>query len=116
MIQHIKSPLLHIEYLENIYQYNKKFLYSQKLPDTICYCLIKHLQWNYLSISLYIKKNPHTVQMITFKAKSAEVLCRLIGLHEKIADILSVTHTLYIGMELMKAEVAMVTGQNYIQN
>ena len=116
MIHNIKDPFLNTQYLLKIYNYNKNFIDSHKMPDIICYCLIRHFRGNCLSISFHIKNDKNIDQMITFKAKSAQVLCKLIGLHNKIDNILSTTHTLYIGMELMKAELTMITGQSYIQN
>lgn len=116
MRTNIEEPMIDRETISNICHYNKGFLDTQKFPKITSYCLIRHLQDNFLSISFYMDKNSSEASCIIFKAKSAEVLCKLISSHAYIANVLSPSHALYIGMELMKAELTMITKQRYTQN
>nr|YP_009314285.1 Hypothetical protein ORF_1 [Liagora harveyana]SCW22539.1 Hypothetical protein ORF_1 [Liagora harveyana] len=53
---------------------------------------------------------------IIFKSATSNSIVKLINSHLLITSILSVGHALYIGGELVKAELALITSQEYVQN
>lgn len=85
---------------------------------TDTYYVIKHnvdsLQVLYYNAQYFSRKNLHP--QVIFKAKTAKEVSFLLQYHNHVFLNLSSDHALYLGRELMKAEIALVMGQKYIQD
>jgi len=87
-----------------------------------CYCIIGYNKNNMLKLSYYSIMSvlsPSAVTLlvpIIFIAKNARNVCILLQYHQDIINSLSPDHCLYLGRELMKAEIALIMQQQYIQS
>nr|YP_009312854.1 Hypothetical protein ORF_1 [Helminthora furcellata]SCW21108.1 Hypothetical protein ORF_1 [Helminthora furcellata]SCW23968.1 Hypothetical protein ORF_1 [Helminthora furcellata] len=95
--------------------------YAEKMFDEdILYCKISIIMPNQIAVEFHNSnmseaKVSKKLQVI-FKSNNVENLIFLIKSHIYISSKLSVGHALYIGCELTKAQLALITTQNYIQN
>jgi dihydropteroate synthase len=85
------------------------------------YYLIRHnidsLQVLYYNSQSFSRKNlQNFYPQIIFKAKTAKEISFLLQYHNYVFLNLSSDHALYLGRELMKAEIALAMGQKYIQD
>ncbi len=110
---------------------NAKFLlYFHKIPSLVSqksniieddlYCKINIIVNSYICVKFYA--SDHSVYLnssmlqVVFTSTNAESMIKLISIHLLISSNLSISHALYIGGELMKAELALIMRQEYIQN
>nr|UAT97862.1 hypothetical protein Ahn.fas.Kor.pt_013 [Ahnfeltia fastigiata] len=82
------------------------------------HCIITISQSNFIQLIYFefIPEISHKSCMIYFYAKSANIICHLLGSHEYLSSAISLRHSLYLGKELHKAEIALILGQKYIQD
>nr|YP_009297772.1 hypothetical protein Kuma_072 [Kumanoa americana]AOM67506.1 hypothetical protein Kuma_072 [Kumanoa americana] len=89
--------------------------------STNTYYLIQHnldsLQVLYYNLHSLSHKNLRNLcPPIVFTAKTAKQISILLQYHNYVFFSLSSDHALYLGRELMKAEIALVMRQKYIQD
>ena len=82
----------------------------------LAYCKVYVCSRRYIYVGFYISVGNKIVTQVLFKSTSAQALIKLIICHVFIVSHLSVSHALYIGGELVKAETAIIMRQEYIQN
>lgn len=56
------------------------------------------------------------IYSILFKGQTAKHVCCIIFQHKQLNIIISTSHALYLGRELMKSELALMLDQQYIQD
>nr|YP_009313263.1 Hypothetical protein ORF_1 [Dichotomaria marginata]SCW21517.1 Hypothetical protein ORF_1 [Dichotomaria marginata] len=93
---------------------SKNILFFNNISDKI-YCKIYTDQYRNIHCVVYYDIN-RLKQAVLFKAKNAKKLSQLIQLHYLIYNYLSVSHAIYIGMELIKAEISLIMMQVYVQD
>nr|YP_009314696.1 Hypothetical protein ORF_1 [Neoizziella asiatica]SCW23151.1 Hypothetical protein ORF_1 [Neoizziella asiatica] len=92
---------------------------SMIVQDDI-YCKIYIVSRTYLCVKFYA--SDYSVDVISsmlrvvFISTNAQSMVKLINSHIWITSKLSISHALYIGGELVKAELTLITGQEYIQD
>nr|YP_009774119.1 conserved hypothetical plastid protein [Caulacanthus okamurae]QIZ74736.1 conserved hypothetical plastid protein [Caulacanthus okamurae] len=79
------------------------------------YCLIYSNFNNNISLFFFPTRNNFRIYPICITAKQAKNIYSLIILHSNF-DNLSVSHCLYLGQELYKAELALFFKQSYVQD
>nr|SCW22948.1 Hypothetical protein ORF_1 [Nemalion sp. H.1444] len=107
-------------FLDNFHSRNGTI--STIVEDPI-YCTVYTKLSNQIAIEFYVQKL-HTLgaplsanrPLVLFQAHSANKIYELIKSHTTICNQLSSQHGLYIGMELIKAEIALLTAQLYCQS
>nr|UAT97249.1 hypothetical protein Ahn.pli.UK.pt_013 [Ahnfeltia plicata] len=82
------------------------------------HCIITISQSNFIQLIYFesISDISHKSCIIYFYAKSANIICHLLGSHQYLSSAISLRHSLYLGKELHKAEIALILGQKYIQD
>ena len=73
-----------------------------------CICAEFNLSNHYILTNMFLR--------VMFKSSSYNSIVKLIDNHVWISSTLSVGHALYIGGELVKAELALITSQEYVQD
>lgn len=109
-------PLIDKKLLNKLNIHSKNFITGTKSSIVYSYFLIKCVKNDFIIITFYADKKTRDEHTVIFCAKNAQVLCKLLELHNKVKNCLSASHAFYIGRELMKAEFAMILGQDYIQD
>nr|YP_009313673.1 Hypothetical protein ORF_1 [Helminthocladia australis]SCW21927.1 Hypothetical protein ORF_1 [Helminthocladia australis] len=86
--------------------------------DMNVYCKVYVIPDECIKIKFYIRrlKNDYDLSYIVFVGNSAQQISKLIGIHLFLHQNLSTSHAMYIGIELTKAEIALITNQHYSQN
>ena len=79
-----------------------------KIDDS--YCLIKCVPRYKIWLALFQDKYP-----ICLISNSATIMHELIDAHDTFRT-LSISHILYLGQEIYKAEISLTLGQNYVQD
>lgn len=81
------------------------------------YCLI-YVKADYIVCSYFScnKLAPFSFCQINFFAMSSDLLIKLISKHKSFLQAISVSHALYLGKEIYKAELSNVCTQLYIQS
>nr|YP_009315717.1 Hypothetical protein ORF_1 [Trichogloeopsis pedicellata]SCW24375.1 Hypothetical protein ORF_1 [Trichogloeopsis pedicellata] len=100
------------------YHSNIAISYHHKTTiDCNMYCKIK-IEDNIIILEVYCDSSigSNKELSILFKASNSKVLIALIQNHLDVISRLSSKHALYIGSELIKAEIAQLMKQDYIQN
>nr|YP_009314491.1 Hypothetical protein ORF_1 [Liagoropsis maxima]SCW22745.1 Hypothetical protein ORF_1 [Liagoropsis maxima] len=85
------------------------------------YCIISTRLNGQIMIDFHVSKdNPISDQKnkyrVLFTSYTSHRVSDLIQRHDTICSKLSINHSLYIGMELVKAEVCLIMQQQYCQN
>ena len=101
----------------NIYNFISKI----NLLNMTSHCIIKVLNNQTIQLSYYVAlpmrdtciKNRYVP--IIFTANNAKSICDLMQYHQNIFLTLSSGHALYLGRELIKAELALIMNQQYVQ-
>lgn len=105
-------------YLDDVFvdqKYKANLSYSLRIDNS--YCLISlNKETICCSFFLYIKRRKDHYCQINFSAKSCNQLSNLICRHSTIRCSISFCHTLYIGKEIYKAELAKTFKQIYQQS
>nr|YP_009313057.1 Hypothetical protein ORF_1 [Dermonema virens]SCW21311.1 Hypothetical protein ORF_1 [Dermonema virens] len=88
-----------------------------KLDNNI-YCKISLVERRKIRVKFYfcIGCESNKISHIIFYGYSAGQINELIGMQSLLFQYLSLGHSVYIGIELAKAEVALKTRQIYVQN
>nr|YP_009313469.1 Hypothetical protein ORF_1 [Galaxaura rugosa]SCW21723.1 Hypothetical protein ORF_1 [Galaxaura rugosa] len=91
---------------------------NNEIIDLDIYCVININKDKQIYCIVYYRsdKKNSLDKSVIFKSKKAKRLSQLIQLHNCIYQNLSVSHAIYIGMELMKAEISVIVEQSYIQD
>ena len=105
-------PILNDSFIKKI-QFNNK-LFNTTLDNN--YCII-NLKNETVQLSLFIVNNRdiYDICRINFYAFSSNLLFSLIYRHHTISQYISLSHALYIGKEIYKAELSKVLKQTYLQ-
>lgn len=105
-------PKINLTFLKSIKSSNKRF--NLCLDKDYCIIEVKHkiIIFSYFRPFL---KNKNQYYQINFYSYSADVLCNLINQHNGLARSISLSHALYIGQEIYKAELSIILFQQYIQ-
>nr|YP_009295713.1 conserved hypothetical plastid protein [Mastocarpus papillatus]AOL58197.1 conserved hypothetical plastid protein [Mastocarpus papillatus] len=80
-----------------------------------CYCLIRLVFRKHISLYCFQQKSQTFNYPICFTAYNTDILFKLIFVYV-VAKNISLSHCLYLGRELYKAELCLILGQEYIQN
>nr|YP_009314902.1 Hypothetical protein ORF_1 [Scinaia undulata]SCW23357.1 Hypothetical protein ORF_1 [Scinaia undulata] len=80
------------------------------------YCIISNSSYIVLIIYSTDSLSNQYTRCIRFRSAEAKKISQLLQLHEYICSNLSVSHSMYIGIELMKAEIAMILRQQFAQD
>nr|YP_009313877.1 Hypothetical protein ORF_1 [Hommersandiophycus borowitzkae]SCW22131.1 Hypothetical protein ORF_1 [Hommersandiophycus borowitzkae] len=103
------------------FNYNLLVDYNRlSVTEDSVYCKIIVIPDNYIILAVYLYNNKLFIEdsqtYVIFKATKADTMIHLVQKHLYIYSELSVSHSLYIGCELVKAEIALIMRQDYIQN
>lgn len=81
------------------------------------YCIV-NLNKNMIIVSVFIlaDKNKNRLCRINFYAMSSDLLLNLISQHYSIDSHISLSHALYLGKEIHKAELSIIFKQIYVQS
>lgn len=85
------------------------------------YCVVKVLNNKMIQLSYYLVLSvrdrciKNSFIPIVFTANNAKSICDLMQYHQNIFITLSPDHALYLGRELMRAELALIMSQEYTQ-
>jgi len=81
------------------------------------YCTIRLIKDNIVvSYFIDIGENKMNVCQVNFIALSSDLIFDLIIKHSLLVQSISVSHSLYIGKEIYKAELSKIFSQAYIQS
>lgn len=93
--------------------------YNSSIKKTIDkdYCIVS-LDNKLIIISYFIKNNQNQNNLckINFIASSSDLLFDLMNKHKLLVQSISLSHSLYIGKEIYKAELSEIFCQSYIQS
>ena len=106
------TPLLNDSFIRQIE--NKYIVSNLLIDDSYCMiyvdtCLINCMYFRCMYQSKY------TVCKINFYALSSDLLLDLLGNHKVLSQLVSLSHALYIGKEIYKAELSNLCSQLYTQ-
>jgi len=81
------------------------------------YCMIS-LRKEKIIVSYFrsIKKNKFNICQVNFIALSSDLLFDLMNKHKFLPKSISLSHALYIGKEIYKAELSNILLQEYVQS
>ena len=88
------------------------------LQDDI-YCNISVVPCGCICVEFHLSSYNTSVKILSkviFKSSTANNIVKLINSHLLVCSKLSAGHSLYIGGELVKAELALIMSQDYVQN
>jgi Domain of unknown function (DUF4346) len=93
--------------------------YSSEVQLFTGYTLINHILNTKLQLIYIIIKDPTLpsshARSIVFTASNVKQICMLIESHIMIYKKLTASHALYLGKELVKAEISLIMNQQYCQ-
>nr|BED43075.1 hypothetical protein [Pyropia sp. Myanmar_A]BED43272.1 hypothetical protein [Pyropia sp. Myanmar_B]BED43469.1 hypothetical protein [Pyropia sp. Myanmar_C] len=102
-------------YLEKIDKFD--YLSEDLHLDKISYFTITISRNNkHILLEQFCYNNSGHLYSILYKGRTAKYLCFIIFQIKQLKMIVSITHALYLGRELMKAELALLLDQQYIQD
>ena len=106
-------PLLNDSFIKQI---QSDYQFSDVTIDAN-YCIV-NLNKNIIIVSFFmiVDKYKKRVCKINFYAISCNLLLNLISQHYSIYNYISLSHALYLGKEIYKAELSNVFRQRYIQS
>lgn len=109
LLQHQKRYLTHIDKFDNL---------SKDLDlDKISYFIITISRNDkYILVEQFCYNNNGHLYSILYKGRTAKYLCFIIFQIKQLNIIVSTSHALYLGRELMKSELALTLDQQYIQD
>lgn len=79
------------------------------------YCTIQLIDNVDISLYFFLLRSHTSNHPICITSAKAETIYYLISLHKSFSG-LSLSHYLYLGRELYKAELCLILEQNYVQN
>nr|YP_009244736.1 hypothetical protein Ppul_145 [Pyropia pulchra]AMK96978.1 hypothetical protein Ppul_145 [Pyropia pulchra] len=109
LLQHQKRYLRHI----NKFDYLDENL---KLDKSIYFIITINKTNQYIFVEQFCYNNDGYIYSILFQGQTAQYLCFIIFQLNQLNTVISTSHALYLGRELMKSEVALVLDQQYIQD
>lgn len=88
-----------------------------KIDDVYCIIKISKSKIIELYIIEYLlhNHNCHDSYPLCFMSDNSSLIIQLLNLYDDIA-LLSIQHALYLGQEVYKADIALITNQIYIQD
>lgn len=111
-------PRIYDYFLVNVTHELSDSLATVRLSKTIdpIYCIISNSSC--VTLVIYSLNNLPTQlkRCIRFQSTKAKKVSQLLQLHKYICDNLSISHSIYIGMELIKVELAIMLNQPFIQD
>lgn len=102
------------------YVFLKNIKYNRRISDDVIdsnYCVITVK--NNLIICSYFRFSENNFcqySQIDFSSSSADLLFDLISEHYDLSQSISLSHALYLGKEIYKAELALIFLQVYVQS
>jgi Domain of unknown function (DUF4346) len=114
-------PILNNNYLQIIND-TDRLLNALNISRFQCYCIIQVNNNDNLKLSFYKTILPLNSSFqkylipVVFIAKTAKNICMLLQYHNNIFSNLSCDHALYLGRELIKAEIALIMHQQFVQD
>ena len=98
----------------------KKIKQSSYRSDKVLdknYCLV-YVKASYIVCSYFSfnELNRSSFCHVNFFAISSDLLINLISKHESLSQVISISHALYLGKEIYKAELSNICSQVYTQS
>ena len=88
---------------------------DQLLDDGYCIIYVKSNSVIYVCF-IFNKLDKSSICHINFCAVSSSLLINLISQHKSLSQVISISHALYLGKEIYKAELSNICSQAYIQS